>query len=209
MPAMAPLPAAIVEKIAIADGAADLVAGRVEAGDHPGLVVAGAGEDGDRDGDDGDTEPEPGDEHAREDVSDVAAVLADVGQKSHPGGGDQERCGERAANAVLARDVTGRVGADACRQGERDEGEASRERPHAEHVLEIQRAEQEEAEDRTGCGEHQEEAAADRAIDEPLDTEQRGLGAALEDREGERALRVRRGRSGASGWKSSQRSRPG
>ena len=112
-PAMAPLaPAAIVEKIGDPDGAADLVAGRVEAGDHPGLLVAGAGEDRDRDGDDGDAEPEPGDEHAGQDVAEVAAVLADVGEEGHPGRGDQERRGERTAHAVPADDVPGRVGAE-------------------------------------------------------------------------------------------------
>ncbi len=79
-PAMAPLPAAIVEKMANSDGAADLVACRVEAGDHAHLLVASAGEDGDRDRHDGDAEPEPGDEHSRQDVADVAAVLADVGE---------------------------------------------------------------------------------------------------------------------------------
>ena len=67
---------------------------------------------GDRDGDDGDPEAEPGDEHARAGRRDVAAVLADVGEERHSGGGDQERCGERAANAVLAGDVPGGVGAD-------------------------------------------------------------------------------------------------
>ena len=114
----------------------------------------------------------------------VAAVLADVGEQRHPGRGDQERAGERAADAVPADDVAGRVGADSCRERERDEGEAGRERPHAEHVLQVERAEQEEAEDRAGRGEHQEEAAADGAIGEPLDPQERCVGAALKSREG-------------------------
>ena len=101
------------------DGAADLVPGRVEARDHPGLLFAGAGEDGDRNGDDGDAEPESCDEHSRQHVTDVGAVLADVSEQGHPGGCDQEGAGERAADAVLADDVAGCVRADACRERER------------------------------------------------------------------------------------------
>ena len=142
---------------------------------------------GDRDGDDGDAEPESGDEHAGQDVADVAAVLADVGEQGHAGRGDEEGAGEWAADAVLADDVAGRVRADPGRERERDEGEAGRERPHAEHVLEVERAEQEEAEDRAGCGEHQEEAAADGAVGQPLDPQERRVGAALESREGREA----------------------
>ncbi len=60
------------------------------------------------------------------------------------------------AHAVAADDVAGRVGAGARRERERDEGEAGQQRARAEHVLQVERAEQEEAEDRAGRGEHQE-----------------------------------------------------
>ena len=56
------------------------------------------------------------------------------------------------------------------------------ERAGAEHVLEVERAEEEEAEDRAGRDEHQEEPAADGAIGEPLDPQQRLLGPALPGR---------------------------
>ena len=104
-----------------------------------------------------------------------------------PAARDQECSGEWAADAVPADDVTGCVCADPCRERERDEGEAGSERPHPEHVLQVERAEQEEPEDRAGGGEHQEEAAADSTIDQPLDAEQRCVGAALEGREGDEA----------------------
>ena len=60
---MAPLPAAIVEKIAMPT--VPPISWPVELRPEiiPRLLVAGAGEDGDRDGDDGDAEPEAGDEH--------------------------------------------------------------------------------------------------------------------------------------------------
>ncbi len=161
------------------DRAADLVAGRVEAGDHSGFVLAGAGQDCDRDGDDGDSEPEAGDEHPGEDVAEVGAVLADVGEESHSGGGDQECRGERHADAVAPDDVGGGVGAEPGREGERDEGEAGHQRVRAEHVLQVERAEEEEAEDRAGRDEHQEQAAADGAVGESLDPQQGLLGPAF------------------------------
>ena len=58
------------------------------------------------------TEIEPRDEHAGQDVAEIAAVLADMGEQGHAGSGDQESAGEGAADAVLADDVAGRVGAD-------------------------------------------------------------------------------------------------
>ena len=57
------------------------------------------------------------------------------------------------------------------------------ERAPAEHVLEVERAEQEEPEDRAGGDEHQEQAAADGAVGEPLDAQERLVGVALADRE--------------------------
>jgi hypothetical protein len=88
---------------------------------------------------------------------------------------------------VTAGDVTGRVRADPCRKREWDKGEASGERAHAEDVLQVERAEQEEAEDRTGRGEHEEEAAADGAIRQPFDTQERCIGVALDGSEGSEA----------------------
>ena len=79
--------------------------------------------------------------------------------------------------------MTGAVRADPCREGERDEGEAGCERPHAEHVLEVERAEQEEPEDRARGGKHEHEAAADGAVGDALDAEQRRVDVQLVDRE--------------------------
>ena len=73
--------------------------------------------------------------------------------------------------------------ADPCGEREWDEGEPGRERPPAEDVLEVERAQEEEPEDRAGCGEHQEEPSADSAIGQSVDPQERCLGAALEGRE--------------------------
>ena len=73
--------------------------------------------------------------------------------------------------------MPGGVGAEPCGERERDEREPGHERARAEDVLEVDRAEEEEAEDRAGRDEHQEEPAADCAVGEPLDLEERLLGA--------------------------------
>ena len=190
------------------DRAADLVPGRVEAGDHSRLVLAGAGQDRDRDGDDGDAEAEAGDEHPGEDVAEVGAVLAHVGEERHPGRRDQERRGERHADAVAADDVPGRVGAEPGRERERDEREAGHQRARAEHVLQVERAEQEEAEDRAGRDEHQEQPAADGAVGEPLDPQQRLLGPALPGCEGAEPDEAERRERRSSGSSPSRPGRP-
>src|SRR5207302_412999 len=64
---------------------------------------------------------------------------------------------------------------------ERDEGEPGCERPPAENVLEVERAEQEQPEDRACGGEHEDEAAADGAVCDALDTEQRCVDVKLVD----------------------------
>src|SRR5436305_1618565 len=91
--------------------------------------------------------------------------------------------GKRDANAVTADNMAGCMRADACCDGERDEREAGHQRARPEDVLEIDRAEVEEPEDRSCCGEHQEEPSADCAIAEPPDLEKRSLGVRFEDGE--------------------------
>ena len=130
-------------------------------------------------------------------------MFADVGEERHSGRRDQERRDERHPDAVTPDDVSGRVSADSGRDGERDESEAGHQRVCAEHVLEIERAQQEETEDRTGRNEHQEETAAHGAVGDPLDPQQRLLCPALpgckgtESNEAERCEPDRLGRSPA------------
>jgi len=87
-----------------------------------------------------------------------------VCEEHHANCRDRECRDERPAHAVAADDVTGPMRADPSCERKRDEGEPGRERPHAEDVLQVERAEQEEAEDQTGRREHEEEATADSAI---------------------------------------------
>ena len=82
------------------------------------------------------------------------------------------------------------------------------ERAHAEHVLEVERAEQEQAEDRAGGGEHQEEAAADSTIGQSLDPQERCIGAALEGREGREAGEPTEAEADVSGAMSNLRPGP-
>src|SRR4051794_35590622 len=82
---------------------------------------------------------------------------------------------------MVMDDVAGRVRAYSCSQGERDEGKAGRQRAHAEDVLEVERGEEEKPEYRTGDCEHQEEPAADGAVGESLDPQERCVGVPLAD----------------------------
>src|SRR3954453_6718902 len=75
------------------------------------------------------------------------------------------------------------MGSDPCGECERDEGEPGCERPPAEDVLEVERAEQEEPEDRARNGKHEHEAAADRAVGDPLAAEEWRVDVQLVDRE--------------------------
>src|SRR5438067_10728639 len=75
------------------------------------------------------------------------------------------------------------MSAHACCEREWDEREAGQQRARPEDVLEIDRAEIEEPEDRSCCGEHQEEPSADCTIAEPPNLEKRRLGARFEDGE--------------------------
>ena len=94
----------------------------------------------------------------------VAAVRADAGEQQHPGGGDREAGRERDPHAGVGDDVAAGVHAGADRDGERQEREPGRERAGAEHVLQVQRGQQERAEQHRGGGEHHHEAAADGAV---------------------------------------------
>src|SRR5581483_1976789 len=166
------------------EGAADLVAGGAGAGDHAGLVVAGAGEDADGHRGAGQAEPEAGHEHSGQQVAEVAAVGGDVGEEQQTASGQCERRPGYPAQAVLVDQLAGGAGAHAGREGERDECEPGRERAVAERELQVERAEQEQPEHETGVDEEEQQAAADGAVAEPLDAQERLRGAALADGEG-------------------------
>ena len=76
--------------------------------------------------------------------------------------------------------------------GEGYEREAGHQRARAEHVLQVERAEEEQAEQRAGRNDHQEHAAADCAVGESLDAQERLLGAALPGPEGAEAHQAER-----------------
>ena len=159
--------------------------------------------------DEDDPEADAGDEHAGQHVGGVAAVRADAGEQQHPGGGDREPGGERDPDAGVGDEVAGGVDAGADRDGERQERQPGLERPGPEHVLQVQRGEQERAEQHGGGGEHHHEAAADGAVAEALDAQQRLGGAQLERGEGGQAGERRGADARASGSRSSRWSAPG
>src|SRR5437763_14842985 len=71
--------------------------------------------------------------------------------------------------------------ADSGREGQRDEREAGRERATAEHVLKVERAEQEEPEDRARGGQQQYEAATDGTVGHAADVKERRVDVELVD----------------------------
>ena len=95
-----------------AERAADLVPGRIEPRDHPVLFLASAGEDRHRDRHGRDAKRDTGDEHAGQDVGQVAAVCADAGQEEHADRRHREGSGERAADTVLGDHVASCVRSD-------------------------------------------------------------------------------------------------
>ena len=163
-----------------AERAADLVAGRVQAGQHPRLVVGGAGEHGQRHRDQRDAESQARDEHARQDIANVAAVAVDTGQQQHPGGGQRERDGHGNPQAGVTDEVAAEMRAEADDGGHRQEREPGLQRAGAEDLLQVDRGEQERAEQDRGRGEHHHEAAADSALAEPRDVEQGPAGVQLQ-----------------------------
>ena len=148
--------------------AANLVPGRVQPRQHAGLLVAGTGEDGDCDRHQDYPKSQAGDEHPGQDVGQIAAVRVGAREQQQARGADGERASHRDTHAAAAHELAAEVGARAGRQGEWKESEPCLERACAEHVLHVERQEQERAEEERRGGEHQREAAADGAVREPL-----------------------------------------
>ena len=74
--------------------------------------MARAGEDRYRDGHGGDTEGNAGDQHSRQDIRQVASVLADAREHEHSDCRDRERSRERATDTALGDQVASRVRPD-------------------------------------------------------------------------------------------------
>ena len=119
--------------------------------------------------------------------AEVAAARTDAGEKEHADRRDGKRACERDADAVLGDGVPGEVRADTGGNGQRNEREAGVERAPAKHVLEVERAEQEQSEDRAGGDELERESATDGAVGHPTDSQERSVGVALVDGERDQA----------------------
>jgi hypothetical protein len=160
------------------------VAGRVQAREHARLVVGGAGEHGQGHRDQRDAESQPRHEHAGQDIADVAAVAVDTGQQQHAGGDQRERDGHGDAQTRVTDEVAAEMRAQADDHGHRQEREPGLQRAGAQHLLQVDRGEQERAEQHRGRGQHHHEAAADSTLAEPRDVEQGPAGVQLQGHEG-------------------------
>ena len=154
--------------------------GRVQAGEHSGLLVLGSGHNGDGDRNEHEAESETGDEHAGEQVGEVAAVGVDAGEQQHPAavtakptaiGRRTPACGIRWVATCTP----------APSRGEWQERQTGDQRAGSAHVLQVQRGQQEVAEQHGRGGEHDQKSPAHAAVGEAVDAKQ-GLGAQLERR---------------------------
>jgi len=161
---------------------------------NPALLVGGAGEhrarDRDRDRDEDDPEASPGDEHAGQEVGGVAAVGLTPESRCWPRRSRSQRRAGRGLRRERSRDRRRRRRRPSRRRTAGTQAPGL-ERLGPEHVLQVQRREQERS-PQHGGGEHQHEAAADGAVDEALDAQQRRPGAQLEPAATASAPRPRR-----------------
>ena len=126
-----------------------------------------------------------------------------------PGCRDGEGAGQREAHAGVAdRRWLPRWTPAPVADGQRQEGQAGLQRAGAEHVLQVQRGEQEGPEQHGRGGEHHHDAAADGAVGEALHPQQRLRRCAAPAPRRRRARPVRRRRCRASASRSSPRCRP-
>ena len=151
------------------------------------VFVPGPGHDGHRDADEHDAESDPCDEHPRQDIAEVAAVGADGRQHQHPAGRGCEADGHRHTDPCVSEHVVSDMHPAGQRDSQRQEREPGLQWPGAQDVLHVEGDEQEGAEQRGGRGEHHQEAAAHRAVGQPLDPKQRVRSAQLDDCEREQA----------------------
>ena len=99
--------------------------------------------------------------------------MSALGQQEEPGRGGGEARRHRGADAGVGHHMAADVDAGRERDGEREEGEPGLEGTRSEDVLHVERGEQEQAEQRGRCGEHHREPAADAAVGEAVDAQQR------------------------------------
>ena len=115
-------------------------------GEHAALLVGGAGHDRHRDGDEHDAQAEAGHEHAGQDVGEVAAAGAGAGEQQHAACGGGEAGRHRQPESGVLEHVLADMHAGGERDGERQEAQPGQQRAGAEHVLHVQRDQQEGAE---------------------------------------------------------------
>ena len=163
------------------------MAGRVEAGQDSRLVVCRAGHHRHGDGHEDDAESDAGEEHAGEQVGEVAATGVDGGEQEEAGCGGGKARRHRGAHSGVGHHMAGEVDAGRERDGEREERETGLEGTGSQHVLHVERAKQEQPEQRGRRGEHHREPAADAAVGEAVDIQQRVSGPALCEHECDQA----------------------
>ena len=153
--------------------AADLLVRVDETRLEPRLPVAGAGEGGDRHGHEGEAETDPDQDEADEEVAEVRAVDRDLREVRESAGQEEHSCGQHRLDSGSGHERLGHAGRDDCRQGDGEVADPRLHRREAEHVLHVQRKQEEHPEDRHAQEEADHVGAGQRAAPEDPERDER------------------------------------
>src|SRR5215217_4758777 len=189
-----------------AERAADLLRRVDQARGQTGLVRLDAADRSDGHRDEREAEADRGEQRREQDVADEAAVHADLREPDQAGGGDDQAGDQHRLEAEAGDQWGARAGCEDDADGERQVRDAGLECRVPEHVLHVQRDEEEHGEQRGGDQDGGHVDAGDRAHPEDArERDERGLLAALDqvetthqrEREPAEAERLRRAPAGA------------
>src|SRR5215217_9190670 len=189
-----------------AERPADLLRRIDQARGQTGLVRLNPADRRDRHRDERQAEADRREQGREQDVADEAAVHVDLREPDKPGGGDEQAGDQHRLEAEAGDQWGARAGCEDDADGERQVRDAGLECRVPEHVLHVQRDEEEHGEQRGGDQDGGHVDAGDRAhAEDARERDERGLLAALDqvetthqrEREPAEAERLRRAPAGA------------
>src|SRR5215218_8180669 len=168
-----------------AEGAADLLRGVDQAAGEALLAVLDAGDGGDRHRHEGEAEADGGEQRGAEDVGEEGAVDRDLAEPEQPRRDQDHAGGEDRLEPDLGHQARGDPGREDDRDRQRQVGEAGLDRAVAEHLLHVERDEEEHREERGADQDPDHVGAGDRPQAEDREGDERRLRAALDRDEGD------------------------
>ena len=138
----------------------------IRPGGQAGLVVLDARHRGDRHRHEREAEADRGQQRREQDVGHVVAVRRDLREPDQPARGQQQAGDQHRLEAEAGRQPGGQAGRDDDAAGQRQVGEPGLERVVAEHLLHVQRDEEEHREQRRRDEQRRQVDAGDRPVPE-------------------------------------------